>query len=272
MAKYFLCAGHGNLDPGAVGNGYQEWKLARDFNDLLAKYLKELGQTVQVYNSFGTLATTKDMYQQSLKGQGLYSFKVDDRIVFETHLNSASDKSAHGTELWIGAGLAADKYDKAINNVLAKYFANRGIKKSSALLNMNIAKQRGINYRLVELCFISNKDDVNKFVKEMDNIARDMAEALTGKSLKPKKASEAIGKAYFMRKDKKECWLYIYPWDIMVRKVNNWDRYAHEMDIHTKGRAIYSTATGKRVNTWKGDVKGELYYIDTATEKKVTRQ
>lgn len=271
MARYFLCAGHGNLDCGAIGNGYQEWKLARQFNDLLAKYLKELGQSVQVYNSAGSLATTKDMYQQSLKGQGLYSFKVDDRIVFETHLNSASDKSAHGTELWICAGLAADKYDKAVNSVLAKYFVNRGIKKSSALLNMNIAKQRGINYRLIELCFISNKDDVAKFVKEMDNIAREMSEQLTGKSLAPSKKDESIGIAYFLGKDMKECKLNIYPWDIYKSKVNNVDKYAHLIEINTNERAIYNVETGKKVNIWKGKVE-RLMYINTALEKKMRRK
>lgn len=271
MDKFYLIAGHGNGDPGAVANGYQEWKVTRDFIVLLAKYLKELKHEVEIYNPNGSVTSTKDMYQQSLKGKGLYSFKVDDRIVIEFHLNSF-DKTANGCEIWIGTGLTADKWDKAISEVLGRYFTQRGIKKSSQLLNMNIAKQRGINYRLVESCFISNKDDIKKFIKEMDNIAREMAEELTGKSLQPKKASQAIGKAYFMGKDMEECWLYIYPWDILIRKTNNKDRYAHEMDIHTKERAIYNKNTGKRVNTWYGDIEGRLYYIDTEAEKKVTRQ
>lgn len=270
MAKFYLIAGHGNGDPGAIGNGQQEYKLARQFNDILAKYLKDLGQTVQVYNSTGSLEGTKDMYQQSLKGQGLYSFKVDDRIVFETHLNGSSDKTAHGTELWIGKGLAADKYDKIISNVLAKYFTQRGIKKSSVLLNMNIAKQRGINYRLIELCFISNKDDVTKLIKEMDNIARDMAEALTGKSLKPRKASEAVGKGRIMGADGKQCWLYLYPWDVVKSRVNTKDKYSWIVEVNTNERAIFNSQTGRRVNTWKGQVT-RLMQLDPNIEQKMKR-
>lgn len=275
MHVYFI-GGHGkgaiSTDPGACANSQQEWKVVRELMSRVAIYLKQLKVNVTLYNNQYVLTKTKDMFQQTYIGKGLWDFTVNDRLVFEWHLNSSKDKTSNGTELIISTGLKPDKYDIAVNKALGKYFKQRGIKQRDDLLTINVAAYRGINYRLIETCFISNKDDINKLIKNMDNIARDLAEAISGKSLAPKKASEAIGKAYFMRKDKKECWLYIYPWDIMVRKVNNWDRYAHEMDIHTKGRAIYSTATGKRVNTWKGDVKGELYYIDTATENKVTRQ
>lgn len=199
MAHFYLIGGHGDGDPGAVGNGYKEADLARKFNDALAKELRALGQTVTVYNK------NRDMYKQTRNGKGLYVFGVNGRIVLETHLNAAANKSANGAETLIRG--KADKYDTAIQNTLKKHFVNRGIKQRTDLLNMNVAYQRGINYRLLELCFISNKNDVTYLVKNMAKIAKEMAQALTGKTSggggttppKPKPPTKKVKRAYIKK-------------------------------------------------------------------------
>lgn len=173
MKHFYLIAGHGEGDPGAVGNGYEEQELARLFNRKLAKWLKKYKSKVSIYNE------KRDMYKRTNRGRGLYSFRVNKRIVIETHLNASKNKKANGVETLIADGLAADKYDKAIQKSLSNYFYNRGIKKRDDLLNMYVAKIRGINYRLIELCFISNKKDVKLLIEKMDEIAKKLAQDLT---------------------------------------------------------------------------------------------
>lgn len=173
MSTFYLVAGHGQGDSGAVGNSYREDLLARQFNDKLAIYLKKCGASVEMFNK------NQNLYMQTANGKGIYSLNLKGKIVIETHLN-AFNGSAYGTEVLIKSGLKADSYDIAILNTLAKYFYNRGFKSRNDLLNMNVCAQKGINYRLIELCFIDNKNDINIFIKNMDTIAKLMAENLTG--------------------------------------------------------------------------------------------
>ena len=45
------------------------------------------------------------------------------------------------------------------------------IQKRSNLANVNRAARMGVNYRLLECCFISNESDRTKFINEMDKLA-----------------------------------------------------------------------------------------------------
>ncbi|WP_423363368.1 N-acetylmuramoyl-L-alanine amidase [Mycoplasma sp. P36-A1] len=256
---YYLIGGHGAGDPGAVGNGYKEYKLTREFNALLAKYLKKLGKSVHIYD------TSRDMYQQSAKGKGLYSWPHGTKpIIIETHFN-AGVSSAHGSEVLIGSGLAADKYDKSILKALDKYFTNRGIKKRSDLLNMNIAKQKGLNYRLVEVAFITSKSDMKTYQANKSKLAQYMAEQLTDKKLvnnsKPK-GDQPTHSAYFRGNDNKECYINIYSWDKIGKASLTSNYYDTPVEIHTKGRGVVNVATKKKVNIWNNaDSKRFLFKI-----------
>ena len=42
----------------------------------------------------------------------------------------------------------------------------------SDLANPNRAANMGVNYRLLECCFISNTNDRNRFINQMDDVAR----------------------------------------------------------------------------------------------------
>lgn len=66
---------------------------------------------------------------------------------------------------------------------MSKYFINRGIKKRSDLFNVNQAAAHGINYRLVEVCFIDNDDDLNTFRQNIDSISKGLVEAITGQKI-----------------------------------------------------------------------------------------
>ena len=74
----------------------------------------------------------------------------------------------------IKAGLKADKYDKALAKFISGMFAGRSVTLSerSDLANPKRAHAKGYNYRLIECCFISNTENITKFNREIDDVAK----------------------------------------------------------------------------------------------------
>lgn len=161
MKLYVIC-GHGAGDPGACSGGYSEAERVR----ALAKRMKALGGSSVVI-----LDTSVNWYA-SKKVNAALKKKVGDNPVVEMHQDSASE-SAKGGHVVIKSGLSADKHDKALAKFIGDYFPGRSvtISKRSDLQNPNMAADYGINYRLLEVCFISNKSDREKFNKNMDKVA-----------------------------------------------------------------------------------------------------
>ncbi|MGD6772445.1 N-acetylmuramoyl-L-alanine amidase [Staphylococcus simulans] len=189
--KIMLVAGHGYNDPGAVANGTNE----RDFirNNVIKRvksYLEKEGHEVALY---GGNPQSQDMYQDTAFGQnkgnykdyGLYWVQSQGyEIVVEFHLDAAGS-SASGGHTIIPYGTKADSIDNNIQNAIHKHVGTiRGITGRANLLNCNVAKQIGINYRLVELGFITNNNDMNNIKNNLDAYCKDIAEAINGGAIK----------------------------------------------------------------------------------------
>ena len=167
MGLHLVIAGHGDGDPGAIGNGYKERDLTLEVTNLLdAQHENIHAYTAHNVYAQGNLATIAKGYE----------------TVTEIHFN-AFNKTAKGTEVLIHSAYEPDGVDTKIFNVLSKYFQNRGIKKRSDLGNMNIAYNKGINYRLVEVCFIDNAEDIKIYQANKNKIAKEIAEAILGMTL-----------------------------------------------------------------------------------------
>lgn len=201
MVKVLLIAGHGYNDSGAVGNGTNERDFIRqNIVDRVQKYVKQAGVACDVYNK------SQDMYQDTAYGQrvgnyrdyGMYWAKNQGYDIFvEFHLDAAG-ATAQGGHVIIASGLNADSIDIGIANVLDKYVdlrGNKGIDKRNDLLHVNLAKQLGINYRLVELGFITNAGDMKEIRSDIENFCREIAEAIVGKKISVKKTSTST--AYY---------------------------------------------------------------------------
>lgn len=160
MTKLYVIAGHGAGDPGAVGNGYQEAERVR----ALASRMKALGGSeVEVLN------TSRNWYADN----GISGLSIpSDSCLVELHMDSAG-AGARGGHVIIKAGFEPDEYDKALAEFVSGHFPGRStiIAKRSDLANVNRAAARGINYRLLECCFISNAQDVAKFNANIDAVA-----------------------------------------------------------------------------------------------------
>lgn len=168
MAKLFIIAGHGGnpYDTGACSGGYSEAYLVRK----LASRLKALGGSdVQIGD------TSINWYKSNYIGKGKCPKGVP---VLELHMDSAS-ASAKGGHVIIKKGFKADKYDTALANFIGGMFPGRSKKivGRSDLANVNRAANMGVNYRLLECCFISNSGDRSKFINQMDDVAKGILSA-----------------------------------------------------------------------------------------------
>lgn len=201
--KIMLVAGHGYNDPGAVGNGTSEKEFIRNnIVDNVAKYLKQAGHTVAIYSK------NQDMYQDTAYGisvgdtkkYGLYWVKSQgyDTVV-EFHLDAAG-ASASGGHVIIPSRFPADTIDNNIQNALKSTVGTiRGVTPRSDLLNCNVAGDININYRLVELGFITSTKDMNYIKDNLQTFTKEIAGAINGKpiggtSAGKKKAGQTVWK------------------------------------------------------------------------------
>lgn len=193
--KIMLVAGHGkgaySNDPGAVANGYNE----RDFNrkniiPRVKKYLESVGHTVVLY---GGKTMNQDLYQDTRYGQqvgnysdyGLYWVKknVKPDIIVEFHLDAASPQ-ASGGHVIISDRYPADDIDKALSSALGKTVGKiRGVTPRNDLLNANVTGRLNLNYRLIELGFITSKHDMNYITNNLDSFTKRIAEAINGRQI-----------------------------------------------------------------------------------------
>ncbi|WP_239748094.1 MULTISPECIES: N-acetylmuramoyl-L-alanine amidase [unclassified Mammaliicoccus] len=194
--KIMIVAGHGYNDPGAVGNGTNERDFIRaNIVDRVANYLKQAGHTVGIYGK------DQDMYQDTAYGEqvgnktdyGLYWVKSQGyEIVVEFHLDSAA-ASATGGHVIIPSGLAADSIDTALQAAVKKHVGTvRGITERSDLLHCNVAKAEYINYRLVELGFITSTKDMNYIKNNLNAYTKSLAEGINGGDLNTKPTTYTV--------------------------------------------------------------------------------
>lgn len=157
----FIICGHGDGDPGAIGNGYTEAERVR----ALAAKIKVLGgDAVEIGD------TSKNWYRSGLVNNNNIPKGAK---VLELHMDSGA-ASARGGHVIIDADFDADQYDKALAEFISTWFQGRSqtIVKRNDLANPNRAQAAGINYRLLECGFISNAADVEVFNSKMHEIAK----------------------------------------------------------------------------------------------------
>ena len=168
--KILLIAGHGNGDPGAVGNGYKESDLTREVA-LLSKvsFSRFDGVTVDVAD------TSKNWFDYICKKGNSFNFKAYD-YVLEVHFNAGvgdttGNGKTTGTEIYVTTsenGVSVE--ENILNNIVSLGFKNRGVKRKNFSL-INHIKKQGVSAALLEVCFIDDKDDMKLYATHVDDIA-----------------------------------------------------------------------------------------------------
>lgn len=184
MANYdiFIFEGHGEGDCGAVGNGRQEHTEAKRFNDKVCEYLKPTGLSIHRSNG-------KNNFKNCQLVGNTYRYKFG----FTTHLNASASSAATGSEILVQS---QEKYIELEQSILKRIcsltgLANRGLKskdyntdntvqrKPGSTANfskdwykeLRDARNQGICLSILELCFITNINDMKLFDKYFNDIA-----------------------------------------------------------------------------------------------------
>jgi len=199
MRKIYLSAGHTNVpgkDRGASGQGYIEGELTIEFRDLVAKYLDKYGNTPVIDSNKNGLRKTLNFFK---------TLTEKNSIVVDIHWNGFSSAKAHGTEILIPFTPSnfeiklAKKLAESISSVIGtslrgKYKGNAGVKTegSSHHGRLGWMKLTGENV-LLEVCFITNKSNMEAYQSEKEALAKRVAEILfkasTAKTTKISKPS-----------------------------------------------------------------------------------
>ena len=153
-------AGHGGVDPGAIGSGHTEASLARQItNQMVTK--------TGAFNATDDTATSvNDNLNKIVRNIKLKSSSGADWNI-SNHLNAAGP-TATGVEVYYFGGdvegkRKAEEISAAISKALG--IPNRGAKDGSWLYVLNSTPGHSL---LIEWAFISNQSDVNKLVANMD--------------------------------------------------------------------------------------------------------
>lgn len=166
MKSIFISAGHNDNDPGAVANGYKEASVVCDFRDLVGWYLDKAGASFVTDGQKGVNIPLNEAVR----------IAKDHDICVEFHLNAASS-SATGVET-----LSSEKdfplANKLCNAVSSRLgIRNRGAKPENSGQHKTLAfvQAGGI---ILELFFITNKDDLARYEAVKWLLAKDIADIL----------------------------------------------------------------------------------------------
>ena len=172
MKTYLISAGHGGTDPGACANGYREADVALELRDLVAKHLTELRHTARTDGGAGVNWTLA----QALK------LIPGTALAVELHCNAAANPAATGVEV-----IALPQH-KAIAQLLARAIAaetGQRLRGQGGWIDQTQSARGRLAFvnaggLIVELVFISNPGDMQRFMAAKDRVALAIAAAMCG--------------------------------------------------------------------------------------------
>lgn len=165
MKNIAICAGHGlstksNIyDPGAIGNGFEEYMIVREIAKFASDYLKNnYNCNVELINY------NKDM---NLNQRINYCNQKKFDFVAEIHMNASTCLTATGTEAYYNTTTGrkvADLVCKNLSSALNVTQRSNGVDDGGdkATTYFGIVCRTSMPAILIETCFITNPTDVNK--------------------------------------------------------------------------------------------------------------
>lgn len=193
MVTKLVIAGHGtntdgSFDPGAKGiitKGENKY-YRENFFPAVRKYLPD-NSGVVLFDSYNVYSKGNLVALANSYGKGTE--------VYEMHYDASGEPSASGGHVIVHKAYEPDKQDLKLRDWIKKHIGVRynhkghvGISGRDDLLNCNLAKAGGINYRLVELGFGTNPNDAKTMLDKVDALAKDFVIALVGKVKESKPA------------------------------------------------------------------------------------
>ena len=165
-----LTAGHSDTDPGACAHGYTEAELMLELRGLVAAQLELLG------------------YIARTDGTGSYNAPLADALrlidgsalAIELHMNAAAAAQANGVEV---VALPRDKYRaQRIAAAVAAAIGAR-LRGDKGYIDQTATHRGRLGYvqaggMILEVCFISNLDELCNYLEAKDTVAHAIAQAI----------------------------------------------------------------------------------------------
>lgn len=179
MAKHLFIMGHGEGDPGASSSASGKYTTERDF--FRNEFLPHL-------RSWAALSKhTVAFYTDNSFARKHLNTLPKDWIVTELHLDHSGTATIDsGGHVIIWGHYVPDEIDRRFMELIRRNFGCRGDQcydKRTNLQQPYLAANRGINYRLLEMCFVNDPRDMKYFRANINRIARETIEAATGETL-----------------------------------------------------------------------------------------
>lgn len=176
----FLSAGHHLKDPGAVSNGVQENLLTIELREMVVRELQKLGKKIDVDFKIDDDKETLSQYLSRIKtGSG--------SVVFEIHFDASSSSQATGTTMliparqWTKEFIVEKEFGREVVDICSTVLGikNRGVidETQSHRGKLGLMREEGIN-GLLEVCFVTNKDDLQKYNQNKQTLAKVLASLL----------------------------------------------------------------------------------------------
>ena len=175
MRKIYLTAGHRGGTSGANYNGIKEAEETIWLRNEITKRLKAKGIDVMLDDDSASLSEVIATINASCKPTD---------ICIDLHFNAVANPSANGTEVFKPFNSSDLEIEVAEDLLYATCMVlntkNRGVKREGEGTHQRLAMLSDIrcNSVLLEVCFISNIADANKYKEKKDELVIILAEQL----------------------------------------------------------------------------------------------
>lgn len=183
--KINIHAGHnpdGKVACGAVGL-IKESTEARVVTEKVVQYLRKAGHTA--YDCTCNNGTSKnDVLKKIIEKCNSNNVDLDVSIHFNSSANDKNgDGKSKGVEVLIynDKSKAKDEAERICSKLAEFGLRNRGVRVRQDLYVLKHSKASSL---LIEIAFVDDKDDVDIYLDNVDNIAKAIAEALTNTTIK----------------------------------------------------------------------------------------
>lgn len=184
MTTYIFPFGHGYSSKDVYDPGTQCFRDGKWLSE--AVYVRMLRPHME--KALTSLGVSYEFVDRNLYAdRSISQYQGRDVVVTEIHLDGPKGSGGH---VIINAKYEPDETDNRMRDVIQKWWgivgylqASEGISKRADLFNCNVAASNGINYRLLELFFLSNDEHRKIFENNLEEIAIDLVEAATGRKV-----------------------------------------------------------------------------------------
>jgi len=170
--KVFLFPGHSPENHGSEGNGYIENTLAIELCELIVTEFEKYN----VPNHYEVIhGRTRSEYLNKRLALLINYYKVDRNILAaEIHFDSSENKKAHGGHIIHHPDdMKAKELATAIQTRLVTIFPGRWAQLSGRK-DIKFVRQTPWPDILIEVCFISNTADMEKYQAEKNHVAKEI--------------------------------------------------------------------------------------------------